>query len=193
MPGAPAAAAEAHRAAWEEQLGAVHWDSKRQQFADVTGCTGDRASDRHHSGLVGYVNLYPVLTMALDDGGRALTVIRAAREELLGDYGLQSLSNSSRRLLKDAAGGEQHAGPVWLHANFMMLRALHAKYIGLVGEEAESLYHELRGSLVGAVSREFARTGKLWESYDAKSGRGLGAAPFNAWSALVVAIMAEQY
>jgi len=132
-----------------------------------------------------------MLTMVLDDAEKAAAIVRMADRELLGQYGLQSLSNASRKKL--GKHDDYWTGPIWVNLNYLMLRALKLKYITLVGPEAQRLYDKLRARLVQNIGSEFVRTGKLWENYDYATGRGRGTAPFTGWTTLVLAAIAEHF
>ena len=172
-------------------LSEIFWDPANRRFADVTGCTNNRTSPKYHSQFVGYVSLFPMLTMVLDDAEKAAAIVRMADRELLGQYGLQSLSNASRKKL--GKHDDYWTGPIWVNLNYLMLRALKLKYITLVGPEAQRLYDKLRARLVQNIGSEFVRTGKLWENYDYATGRGRGTAPFTGWTTLVLAAIAEHF
>jgi mannosyl-oligosaccharide glucosidase len=176
---------------WRKHLRAIHWDQTRKHYSDITGCSSDPASPKRFSKFFGYVNLFPLLTMLEDDRDVAAALLRKTRTELSSGYGLQSVSNATRKFLTQH--DDYWTGPIWLPINYLMLRALHKKYIALVGAEAEQLYADLRADLVRNVGSEFGRTGKLWENYDFVTGRGRSTSPFNGWTTLIIAILTEQY
>lgn len=199
---------------WEELLVKLHWDAKSNRFSDVTGCpdvsskegTSENEGEKkklpnfrgysgHFSPYVGYVNLFPLLSLTINDKKLALSVLRLARDELNTPFGLASISLHSRSLL--AQYGQQHesywAGPIWININYLFLRALRLKYIELLGSEAEEFYHTLRSELLENILKQFIATDKLWENYHWESGKGLGTAPFTGWTALIVLILGEQY
>lgn len=188
---------------WEELLVQLHWDAERRRFSDVTGCPTPkdgvfkdvRGYSGHFSPYVGYVNLFPLLSLTINDKSRALAVLRLARDELNTPFGLASVSARSRVLL--ATHGQQHesywAGPIWININYLFLRALKVKYIALLGQEAEEFYHVLRAELLENLLRQYMATDKLWENYHWETGKGLGTAPFTGWTALIVLILGEQY
>lgn len=187
---------------WEGVIESLHYDSSNHRFADVTGCDGHvpanvktTAFNDHFSPYVGYVSLFPLVTMAINDRAKALEVIRLAKRNLNSGFGLQSLSNSSRNLLDTLHQSHENywTGPIWINLNFMFLRALKLKYIDLVGAEARDFYEELRLDLIENIAKEFKRTGKLWENYHWGSGKGQGTAPFTGWTALIVLILGEKY
>jgi mannosyl-oligosaccharide glucosidase len=191
---------------WEELLVALHWDAASNRFADVTGCPASGSSNDskgrtfrgfsgHFSPYVGYVNLFPLLSLTINNKERALAVLRLARDELNTPFGLASISAHSRSLL--AQYGQQHesywAGPIWININYLFLRALKLKYIDLLGNEAEDFYHTLRSELLENILKQYISTDKLWENYHWETGKGMGTAPFTGWTALIVLILGEQY
>ena len=181
---------------WLAKLDELHWNDDMKQYADLTGCTRwNEMGPLHFSPYIGYVNLFPLLTMMIDDPARALSVIRLANKHLSSGFGLASLSIGSRSLLLEKR--QQHenywTGPVWININFMFLRALKLKYIALVGNEAAKVYNTVRNDIIRNLAKEYKRTGNVWENYHWTTGTGQGTSPFTGWSALVVLIMSEQY
>lgn len=177
---------------WEDALVAKHWDASRKRFSDVTGRKG---AEKRFSEYFGYVNLFPLLTMIVNDKEKALEIVRQARAELMTGFGLASMSNASRELL--ARNNFPHenywTGPIWVNLNFLFLRALKLKYIPLLGSEAADLYEQLRMDLIGNIGRVYAQTNKLFENYNPVTGNGQGTAPFTGWTSLIALIMAERY
>ena len=190
---------------FDHQLDATFWDDEKKRYADVTGCVSRADHNAGKSGktrpyfspFYGYVSLFPILTKVLNNAEKAQLMIKSTKQNLLGPYGLQSLSNSGRKMLRQH--DDYWTGPIWINLNYLMLRALKTKYIDLLGDGSESenpasqLYDALRLRLVRNIGSEFARTGKLWENYDLTTGRGRGTAPFTGWTSLVIAILSEQY
>ncbi|RNF16307.1 mannosyl-oligosaccharide glucosidase, partial [Trypanosoma conorhini] len=75
------------RRLWPGWLDAVHWDARRQRYADRGGCPADSFSP-----YAGYANLYPLLLGIIDDKARALRVVELASSELMTQYGMMSVS-----------------------------------------------------------------------------------------------------
>eukprot|EP00760_Papus_ankaliazontas_P017170 PhM_4_TR17053/c0_g1_i1/m.18456/K01228/GCS1; mannosyl-oligosaccharide glucosidase len=163
----------------------VHWDPLRERYADLTGC---KDAEKHHSRMVGYVTLFPLLTRAATNRTRVLATLREART-LMSGFGLQSLSNSSRKNL--TRHDDYWTGPIWINLNYLLLRSLYLQYNDLVGDDA--LFKELRRDLIDTITKEYTRTGRLWENYDLRTGRGRGTSPFTGWTTLVVLILSNQY
>eukprot|EP00667_Euglena_gracilis_P003579 EG_transcript_3588 len=170
-------------------LNALHWDVKRRQFSDRSGCPPAPGQPPTPKFLrhFGYVNLFPVLTGVADAATAAHVVNRSW--ELMTGFGLRSLRAQDARRI--GRSDNYWTGPIWINLNYLMLRALHTRYAAVPG--ALELYQQLRQDLVGNILAEYERTGKLWENYNATSGRGQGTAPFTGWTVLVVLIMGEQY
>eukprot|EP00668_Euglena_longa_P040271 GGOE01053042.1.p1 GENE.GGOE01053042.1~~GGOE01053042.1.p1 ORF type:complete len:749 (-),score=178.86 GGOE01053042.1:153-2399(-) len=170
-------------------LNAVHWDAKRRQFSDRSGCppTPGQLATPKFLRPFGYVNLFPVLTGVADMETAAHVVNRSW--ELMTGFGLRSLREQDARRI--GRSDNYWTGPIWINLNYLMLRALHTRYATVPG--AAELYRQLRQDLVANILAEHQRTGKLWENYNASSGRGQGTAPFTGWTVLVVLIMDEKY
>ena len=49
------------------------------------------------------------------------------------------------------------------------------------------------GSALPVLCFRYTRTGFFWEQYDDKTGQGRRSHPFTGWTALILAIMAEEY
>jgi mannosyl-oligosaccharide glucosidase len=182
---------------WIKQLDTIHWDGENKKYSDTMGCKGaEMTAPKQFSGFVGYVNLFPLLTMIIEDREKALGIILLAKRSLLSNgFGLQSLSERSRELLKESRTEHENywTGPIWLNINFMFLRALKLKYNALVGQEAVQMYKTVRADLIRNLAKEYEATGNLWENYHWVTGAGQGTSPFTGWSALIVLILAEQY
>lgn len=183
---------------WHAQMDFLHYNAEQKLYYDVSGCThpGTYSDPLYFSKYEGYVNLFPVLTMVLNDRQKALETLRFAQRKLaMGGFGLQSITNHSRQHLANSK--HQHedywTGPIWININFMFLRALKLKYNGMLGEPTVKLYDTVRRDLIQNLAKEYQRTGNLWENYHWVTGKGQGTAPFTGWSALIVLILAEQY
>ena len=171
---------------WGPRLTAQHWDAAAGRFSD--NCVG-----RGFAPYEGYVNLFPLLTGTIEDPEQARAVLRMARAQLWSGYGLQSVSNATRRSIPTGQHDDYWTGPIWINVNFLMLRALRQKYVPMLGLEARNFYDDLRADVVTNIAKEYARTGRLWENYDRSTGQGRGTAPFTGWTALVTLVLAEDY
>ncbi|KAJ9459384.1 Mannosyl-oligosaccharide glucosidase GCS1 [Diplonema papillatum] len=182
-----AAALETERKQLRRALFAHHWDADKRRFADVSGCPpkADGKVPPKHVSFVGYVTLFPLLCGALDPAAHKeeiLSTIALAEKELLTEYGLRSLSASSLKRVKKH--DNYWTGPIWLNINYMFVRAID-QYGYSVIPEAAQFRDTLRRRLLHLVSKEYDRTGKLWENYDPSTGEGRGTAPFTGWTTLV--------
>lgn len=150
----------------------------------------------------GYVNLFPFLLRVLQpESPRLAQVLSDLRkpELLWTPYGLRSLSPTSP--LYDKHNTEHDPpywrGAIWININYLALSAL--QHYSVVsngtpnGALADSIYQELRKNVVDNIYSQYRKTGYVWEQYNDKTGAGKGSHPFTGWSALVVAIMAEDY
>ena len=149
----------------------------------------------------GYVNLFPFLLRILAPDsprlGQILSDLR--RPELLWTpFGLRSLARTSPLYGKHNTEHDPPywRGSVWININYMALAALHRYSTAAVGPNAAAaavLYNELRTNVIDNVLRQYRTSGYIWEQYSDTTGQGKGSHPFTGWSALVVAIMAEDY
>lgn len=64
---------------------------------------------------------------------------------------------------------------------------------GSTAQRAAELYTKLRDNLVSNIVKQHAATGQFWEHYSDKTGKGGGTRPFTGWTALILAIMTDQY
>ena len=148
----------------------------------------------------GYVSLFPFLVRIIRPDSpkldRILTDIRDP-DLLWTNFGLRSLAKNSPLYAKH---NTEHDPPywrgyIWININYMAVSALHhyANEPGPYQTKAVGLYQELRRNLIENVFKQFETTGFIWENYDDVTGKGRGCHPFTGWSALVVAMMAEEY
>ena len=112
-------------------------------------------------------------------------------------YGIRSLAKSAPLYNKynTEHNGPYWRGAIWVNMNYLTVRALHhyAHVQGPHAALAQQLYKELSSNIVSNIIEQFKTSGYIWESYDDKTGKGKGCHPFTGWSALVVAIMSEEY
>ncbi|WFD29638.1 mannosyl-oligosaccharide glucosidase [Malassezia sp. CBS 17886] len=171
----------------------LHWDDARGLFCDASVGEDDESFLECHAG---YVSLFPLLTRILPADSPQLTHVLdllGSRDALWSPHGLRSLS---RQHPLYGTGEDYWRSAIWLPINYLVLGALHGKYMAEPGPaqaQAQELYQELRANVVRTVLGEYIRTGYTWEQYDAESGRGRRNHPFAGWTSLVVLIMAEHY
>jgi len=149
----------------------------------------------------GYVNLFPfLLHILVPDSphlGQILSDLR--RPELLWTpFGLRSLAKTSP--LYGRYNTEHDPpywrGSIWININYLVLAALQHYSTAAVGPNsavATSLYDELRMNIINNMFHQYQMSGYIWEQYSDTTGQGKGCHPFTGWSALVVAIMAEDF
>lgn len=200
----------------ESRLVSEHWDQSKRAFCDIgslrrrvsaviaaddTETSEDAASEdpsyvMGHVCHLGYVSLLPLALRLLPPDSPQLSALLSAaadRRTLLTPQGLlRSLSKS------DALYGTLEnywRGAAWINMNWLVAEAL--KYYGTVEgphrARAAAQGAALRQAIVDAVTVEYARSGFIWESYDAKTGHGRGTHPFTGWSALVTLAQAARH
>jgi len=149
----------------------------------------------------GYVNLFPFLLRVLaPDSPRLGQILSDLRQpELLWTpFGLRSLAKTSPLYGKHNTEHDPPywRGSIWININYLALAALRHYSTAAVGPNsatAASLYNELRTNIVNNVFNQYRTSGYIWEQYNDTTGQGKGSHPFTGWSALVVAIMAEDF
>ena len=148
----------------------------------------------------GYVSLFPFLLKIIAPNspklGKVLTDLYDS-SLLWTPFGLRSLAKSSPTYKRRNTEHDPPywRGSIWINVNYLALGALH-HYSALPGPHmaaASELYEKLRENIVRNMYNQYQWTGYIWEQYDDVTGEGKGSHPFTGWSALVVAIMAEQY
>lgn len=162
----------------------VHWDEESGYYTDVILREDGGVEHIRH---FGYVSIYPLL-FGVSNPERATRVLQKVNDELLTDYGLRSLSPLCRYYMK---GDQYWTGPIWINMNYLFLNALYATYKDIEG--ATEMYTQLRNNLIQTMLVSFQKTGFIWEQYNDVTGEGQRSHPFTGWSALILAIMAEQY
>ena len=60
-------------------------------------------------------------------------------------------------------------------------------------ERVQGIYSRLRQNLIENMSKEYKRTGFIWEQYNDQTGAGQRSRPFSGWSSLIALIVAEDY
>ena len=84
-----------------------------------------------------------------------------------------------------------YRGNVFVHLNYLILRGLKKFYSH--DSLAQQAYRLIRTRLVSTVFKSWQQDHLFWETYDQGTGEGLGTAPFNGWTSLVLLIQAELY
>lgn len=149
----------------------------------------------------GYVSLFPFLLRILAPDSAHLDQILSdlRKPELLWTpFGLRSLAKTSPLYGKHNTEHDPPywRGSIWVNMNYLALAALRhysAAAEGPNGAVAASLYEELRTNVINNIYHQYRTTGYIWEQYCDSTGQGKGSHPFTGWSALVVAIMAEDF
>lgn len=149
----------------------------------------------------GYVNLFPFLLRILAPKsphlGQILSDLRDP-DLLWTPFGLRSLAKTSPLYGKHNTEHDPPywRGSIWININYLALAALRHYSTATVGPNsatAASLYRDLRTNIIDNIYRQYTASGYIWEQYNDKTGQGKGSHPFTGWSALVVAIMAEDF
>jgi len=149
----------------------------------------------------GYVSLFPFLLRVLDpDSPRLGQILSDLRRPglLWTPFGLRSLAKTSPLYGKHNTEHDPPywRGSIWINMNYLALAALRHYSTTAVGPNsaaAASLYEELRTNIINNIYVQYRSTGYVWEQYCDSTGLGKGSHPFTGWSALVVAIMAEDF
>ena len=155
--------------------------------------------------VFGYVNIFPFLLKLLPPDSPKLGVILkniTDRDCLWTDFGLRSVAakiNGKPARYYDAYNDPESPpywrGPIWVNLNYFALDAL-KYYSGQDGpykQQAGDIYTDLRKNIITNMGKVYEETGFIWEHYDDKDGHGAGTRPFTGWSALVLAIMGDDY
>lgn len=59
-------------------------------------------------------------------------------------------------------------------------------------ERLVNAHNDLRSRLIAAITREYYKSGFIYEQYDAKTGEGRRCKPFTGWTALVAMLMGQE-
>lgn len=187
-----------------EILDKYHWSSWRGMYSDVglhylTQDSNDSPKLRFINSF-GYSSLFPLMLRIIDPDSVRLTKMITdikKRELLWTNFGLRSLARNSSfyQLPNTDIDPPYWRGSIWINMNYLTLSGLY--YYGKTPGKNEQLaldtYKELRNNIISNVIREYSKKGSLFEQYDDQTGEGKGSHPFSGWSALIVAIMAEEY
>lgn len=144
----------------------------------------------------GYVTILPLILGLIDknsdDVKNIFDLIRDP-SKLWSSHGIRSLSSNDTYY---GRGENYWRGSIWININYLTLQSLYEIYMKddcIYKKQATSIYNELRSNIILTVTKEYKRTGYIWEHYDDKSGYGFGVHPFTGWSSLILNIMAEIY
>lgn len=183
-------------------LDKYHWSSLKGMYSDVGIHQRNKKSEPKliFVTFFGYSSLFPLMLRIIDPDSERLTKMLTdiKRKELLWtDFGLRSLAqNSSFYRLRNTVNDPPYwRGSIWINMNYLTLSGLY-HYRTTAGKNqqlASDIYYELRNNIVSNVFNEYNERGSIFEQYDDQTGKGKGSHPFAGWSALIVAIMAEEY
>uniref|UniRef100_A0A914QJA4 mannosyl-oligosaccharide glucosidase n=1 Tax=Panagrolaimus davidi TaxID=227884 RepID=A0A914QJA4_9BILA len=155
--------------------------------------------------VFGYVNIFPFLLRQLPANSPKVGTILTNISDpncLWTDFGLRSVAKIQNGKAaryydawNDAGDAPYWRGPIWINMNYFALDAL--KYYSTIDgpykSQAGVIYTNLRANVIKNMGNVFNQTGFIWEHYNDKNGNGEGTRPFTGWSALVLAIMADDY
>ena len=148
----------------------------------------------------GYVSLFPFLLKIVQPDSLKLGKVLSDLHDpnlLWTKYGLRSLAKNAPlyRKYNTEHDPPYWRGAIWINMNYLVLGALHhyRETTGPHSKMAGEIYTELRENIVNNMLQQYQKTGYIWENYDDTTGEGRGSHPFTGWSALIVAIMAEEY
>lgn len=179
-------------------LDALHWSDHDAAYCDATVSTGGKRYE--HVCHVGYVSVLPLLVGGLLNASHprlpAVLDVLADAGGMWSDYGLRSLSKRDEFYGKDE---DYWRGGVWMNIN--TLAVLRLREVGLesgvetaaVRARALDMAGELRRRVVGAVYKDWASTGFVWEQYDDSTGEGRRTRAFTGWTACVLLLMGLQF
>ncbi|RZF44964.1 hypothetical protein LSTR_LSTR001925 [Laodelphax striatellus] len=146
----------------------------------------------------GYVSLFPFFLQMIDSNSPKLEKILNKIKDpnlIWTDYGLRSLSINSPLYMKynTEHDGPYWRGQIWINMNYLAIKSLYyySKVPGPYTNISSELYEKLRSNVINNISKEYKRTGYIWEQYNDKTGQGQGTKVFTGWSSLVVLLMAE--
>jgi mannosyl-oligosaccharide glucosidase len=145
---------------------------------------------------LGYVSIMPLLHRLLDPTSLQFELVLEAvssPDHMWSPFGLRSLAASDElyRTLED-----YWRSPVWININYLAVSSL--RYYSTIptnphAARCRRLADELAENVINIMTKEFRRTGFVWEQYDCISGKGKGTHPFTGWSALVALMIANRY
>jgi mannosyl-oligosaccharide glucosidase len=170
----------------------IFWDPESASFTDITFSESGVMKHVVHKG---YLSILPLALEIIPNDSKYVKHILDLMDDphhLWSDYGLCSLSK------KDAFFGQGEnywRGPIWMNINYLVLQALHRKYMkpGPYQQQATKMYTALRHNLITNIYKQYESTGFIWEQYSCIDGKGSRSHPFTGWTSLLLLIMAETY
>ncbi|HEX2884405.1 MAG TPA: trehalase family glycosidase [Candidatus Limnocylindria bacterium] len=178
-------AAARYRAEVDQIAAAVNatlWDAERGFYFDRDTDGVKPILTKSYSGLI------PLVAGIVPDD-RVPAVLDALRDErqFLTPYGIRSTTRDSVLYRSGYTGkrgvNSSWLGPVWMPINYLL--------VGALEEHDPDFAADLRERLVELVERDWERTGRFHEYFDADDGTGLGADHQAGWTALVANLVAE--
>ena len=139
---------------------------------------------------LGIASFLPLAYGLIDDKDELERAIQELTDEttMLCKHGLRSLSAKDQFFQIDS---NLYRGNVFIHLNYLVLRGLKKFYDKDIA--AQEAYRLIRSRLIDTVYKSWKQDHLFWEMYDQGTGEGLGSAPFNGWTSLVLLIEAELY
>ena len=95
-----------------------------------------------------------------------------------------------------------YRGNLFVHFHYMLLRGLKTYYmhdsISMVDKpelaaRASVIYETIKERITKTVQTQWEKDHLFYEMYHPESGEGLGTAPFNGWTSLIVLIANDLY
>ena len=118
---------------------------------------------------------------------------------MMSEHGVRSLSARDQFYMLDSS---TYRGNLFVHLHYMLLRGLKKYYmegsVSMVGkpelaQRASDLYDTIKERIVRTVETQWSKDHLFYEMYHPESGEGLGTAPFNGWTSLIVLIANDLY
>ncbi|KAJ3446594.1 mannosyl-oligosaccharide glucosidase [Anaeramoeba flamelloides] len=182
---------------FQKKMVDFHYDQESGLFADNAGYLIEDPEDptvdpTYFVKNQGYLNLFPFLLglIPLNDTDKihATLDLISDPERLWTDFGIASLSKSDPLFRTNE---NYWRGEIWININYLILRAIKKYYYQI--PQTHPIYTKLRTNLITYISRDFHKTGFLWEHYSPLNGKGSGVHPFNGWTSLILLIISEIY
>ena len=149
-----------------------------------------------HSLHLGIVTFWPLFYGIVDDASvlENLFDLLEDPKRMMSEYGIRSLSAKDQFYLLDS---NTYRGNLFVHLHYLLLRGLKLYYMpGSVSMtdkpelalRAEKIYNMVRERIVETVYAQWRKDHHFCEMYHPDGGQGLGTAPFNGWTSLIVLI-----